>query len=148
MTIDASSGFVLPDLDDNEGAGFWEGCAAGELRVQRCARCEWIRHPPRPMCPQCQSTDREWVATSGRGTVWSYVVPHPPLLPAYSALAPYNVIVVALDDHPTVRVVGNLVSSPDGAINEIDPTTIRIGEAVRVTFASVDGVTIPRWLRA
>ncbi len=140
--------FVLPDLVDNEAKEFWEGCAAGELRVQRCARCEWIAHPPRPMCPQCQAIEREWVATSGRGTIWSFVVPHPPLLPAYSPLAPYNVIVVALDEHPTVRFVGNLVTSPAGEINEVDPSTIVIGEAVRVTFAQVDDVTVPRWVRA
>ncbi len=140
--------FLLPALDDNEGLGFWQGCAAGELRVQRCARCEWIRHPPRPMCPQCQSTERVWVATSGRGTVWSLVVPHPPLLPAYSSLAPYNVIVVELDDHPAVRFVGNLVTAADGPINEIDPATIAIGERVRVVFAKIDDVALPRWVRA
>ena len=56
---------------------------------------------------------------SGRGTVWSFVVPHPPLLPAYQALAPYNVVVVTLEEDPTIRMVGNLVASPDGPIDEI-----------------------------
>ncbi len=144
----SESAFLLPDLDDNEALAFWEGCAAGELRVQRCVRCEWVAHPPRPMCPQCQSTAREWIATSGRGTIWSYVVAHPPLLAAYSALAPYNVIVVELDDPPAVRFVGNLVTSADGEINEIDPHSIAIGEPVRVAFASIGGVALPRWVRA
>ena len=53
--------------------------------------------------------------------------PHPPLLPAFAELAPYNVVVVALDEDPALRLVGNLVASPDGPINEIDPATIRIG---------------------
>ena len=100
------------------------------------------------MCPVCRSLDDEWVAMSGAGTIWSFAVPHPPLLPAYAELAPYNVIVVALDEDPTIRFVGNLLARPDGPINEIDPATIEIGEPVRVTFQQVDDVTLPRWLRA
>ena len=86
------------------------------------------------MCPRCRSTQREWKQVEGKGTVWSYAVPHPPLLKPYSDLAPYNIIVVALDQEPTIRFVGNLVTGPDGAINEIDPATIRIGEPVEVVF--------------
>jgi uncharacterized protein len=84
---------------------------------------------------------------SGRGTIWSFIVPHPPLLPAYQDLAPYNVIVVALDEDPTLRMVGNLVASPDGPINEVDPATIRIGDPVRVVFQRVEDVVLPRWMK-
>ena len=84
---------------------------------------------------------------SGRGTIWSFVVAHPPLLPAYQELAPYNVVVVALDEDPTLRVVGNLLATEEGTINETDPATIRIGEPVRVVFQAVDGVAVPRWVR-
>jgi uncharacterized OB-fold protein len=100
------------------------------------------------MCPHCQSIESTWVATAGRGTVWSFVVPHPPLLPAYAELAPYNAIVVALDEDPAIRFVGNLVASAEGAINEIDPASIEIGEPVRVVFAPVEDVHLPRWVRA
>jgi hypothetical protein len=44
-------------------------------------------------------------------------------------------------------MVGNLVTGPDGAIDEIDPSTIRIGEPVEVVFATVDDTTLPRWRR-
>jgi uncharacterized OB-fold protein len=85
---------------------------------------------------------------SGTATVWSYVVPHPPLLPAYAAVAPYNVVVVALDDDPSLRMVGNLVVHGDAPLNSIDPSTIRIGEAVHVVFdTEVDGIVMPRWAR-
>jgi uncharacterized OB-fold protein len=84
---------------------------------------------------------------SGRGTIWSFIVPHPPLLPAYQELAPYNVIVVALDEDPTLRMVGNLVATPDGPINEVDPATIRIGDPVRVVFQRVEDVVLPRWMK-
>jgi uncharacterized protein len=141
------TGFLLPDLSEPTAAGFWEGTARGELLVQACGSCGTRRMPPRPMCPVCRSTEVRWEPTSGTGTVWSFIVPHPPLLPAYSQLAPYNVIVVALDDDPAIRFVGNLLASSEGAINEIDPATIRIGEPVRVVFQQVEDVALPRWVR-
>jgi uncharacterized protein len=141
------TGFLLPDLDEPTAAEFWAGTARGELLVQACAACGAWRMPPRPMCPVCRSTAVRWEPTSGLGTIWSFVVPHPPLLPAYAALAPYNVIVVALDEEPTIRFVGNLLASPDGAINEVDPATIRIGEPVRVVYQQIEDVTLPRWVR-
>jgi uncharacterized OB-fold protein len=144
-------GYLLPAVDE-ECQPFFDAAADGQLTVQACSSCGRFRHPPRPMCPWCRSTEREWKPVSGRGTLWSFVVPHPPLLPAYSEIAPYNVIVVELEDHPTVRFVGNLVNDPSGSISEIDPSTIRIGEPVDVVFAVLvraDGssVAMPRWIR-
>src|SRR5207248_7035731 len=125
------------------------GTAGGELLMQKCSSCGRLRFPPRPMCPRCQSLDDEWVPMSGRGTVWSFVVPHPPLLPAFAKLAPYNVVVVALDEDPGLRLVGNLVASPEGPINEIDPEIIRIGMPVRVVFQPAgEDIVLPRWMPA
>jgi uncharacterized OB-fold protein len=142
-----ATGFLLPELDGEDSAEFWAGCARHELLVQHCGACGAPRFPPRPMCPRCRSLDVRWEPMSGRGTIWSYVVPHPPLLPAYAELAPYNVIVVALDEDPTLRMVGNLLASPSGAINEVDPATIEIGAGVQVVFEQVEDVTLPRWVR-
>ena len=139
--------WLLPDLSEPTTREFWEGCARGELLVQACGACGTWRHPPRPMCPVCRSIEVRWDRTSGRGRIWSFVVPHPPLLPAYSPLAPYNVIVVELEDDPRIRFVGNLVTSADGPINEIDSATIAVGQPVSVVFADVDGVALPRWVR-
>jgi hypothetical protein len=139
---------LLPDTEDPYAGPFWEGCARGELRVERCADCGRRRIPPRPMCPACRSLRSEWERLSGRGTIWSFVVPHPPVLPAYEKLAPYNVIAVALEEDPSLRLIGNLLARDDGPINEIDPRTIRIGERVRVVFQKVDDVHLPRWVRA
>jgi uncharacterized protein len=144
----AETGFLLPVLDGEDSEEFWAGTARGELLVQACGACGRWRFPPRPMCPHCRSTEVRWERASGNAAIWSYVVPHPPLLPAYGQLAPYNVIVVALEEDPTIRMVGNLLASPDGAINEIDPATIEVGEPVRVVFQQVDDVALPRWVRA
>jgi len=144
----AATGFILPGLEDPAARPFWDGTARGELLIQACGSCGATRMPPRPMCPACRSIDVAWKKVSGRGRVWSFVVPHPPLLPAYAEVAPYNVIVVELEDDPSIRLVGNLVASADGGINEVDPATIRIGEPVRVVFAQIEDVALPRWVRA
>jgi uncharacterized OB-fold protein len=145
-------GLIAP-VPDDETADFCEGTALGELRVQACGACGRLRFPPRVMCPACHSTQRHWRAVSGSATIWSFVIAHPPLLPAYAELAPYNVITVTLEEDAALRMVGNLVPGPDGAINEIDPASIVIGEAVHVVFSGrprPDGTTIylPEWARS
>ena len=138
---------MLAPVVDEYSQPFWEGVAAGQLRMQACGSCGRLRFPPRPMCPYCHSTDVTWEAMSGRGTIYSFVVAHPPLLPAYADVAPYNVVLVSLDEDPTLRLVGNLVTDADAPINSVDPTTLQIGSAVRVVFAQVgDDVVLPRWV--
>ncbi|MEU0423159.1 OB-fold domain-containing protein [Streptomyces canus] len=133
---------MLEPVKDPTGAPFWEYAARGELRVQACADCGELRFPPRPCCPHCQSFAEEWRPVSGRGRVWSYVVPHPPLLPDYAAQAPYNVVVVELEEAPRIRLVGNLVTAAGATLDSLDPGRIRIGARVHVVFA--DG--LPQWV--
>lgn len=135
---------MLEPVKDATSAPFWRYAARGELRVQACADCGELRFPPRPCCPHCQSFEAEWRPVSGRGRIWSYVVPHPPLLPDYAARAPYNVIVVELEEAARIRLVGNLVSAAGAAIDSVDPGRIRIGARVHVVFS--DG--LPQWVPA
>jgi uncharacterized OB-fold protein len=69
------------------------------------------------------------------------------LLLAYAELAPYNVIVVALDEEPSIRLVGNLVASAEAPLNSVDPHSIEIGERVQVVFSPVEDMILPRWVR-
>ncbi|MER8234755.1 Zn-ribbon domain-containing OB-fold protein [Streptomyces sp. NPDC101490] len=137
---------MLTPVVDEDGAPFWEYAARGELRIQACADCGELRFPPRPCCPHCRSFASEWRLMSGRGRIWSYVLPHPPLLPEYAAQAPYNAVLVELADAPRVRLVGNVVAAPDAPLNSVDPARLRIGAPVRVAFTPLDGLAVPRWL--
>jgi len=138
---------LLPPVNE-ENAPFWEGARRGELCVPRCRDTGRLFFPPRARSPYGSRATPEWVVVSGCGTIWSFVVPHPPLLPGFSELAPYNVVLVALDEEPRVRLVGNLVARPGGAINEVDPARIEIGARVRVVFEPVsEEIHLPRWLR-
>ena len=131
----AAEAFLLP-LGDEESDGFWEGTAAGELRSRSAAPAAPCGSRPVSCAPECQSTERSWRPVSGRATIWSFVVVHPPVLPAYNPYAPFPVITVTLAEKPSLRMVGNLVSGPGGDVNEIDPGTIEIGEPVRVVFTA------------
>jgi uncharacterized OB-fold protein len=139
---------LLPPTTDRDGAPFWAYAARGELRIQACTACGRLRFPPRPCCPHCHSFDNAWRLMSGRGRIWSYVVPHPPLLPGYAAQAPYNAVVVELAEDPRIRLVGNVVTAPDAPLNSLDPSTLRIGAAVKACFhQGAEDATVPRWMR-
>ncbi|MBL1081964.1 OB-fold domain-containing protein [Streptomyces actinomycinicus] len=135
---------MLIPVTDTAGAPFWEYADRGELRVQACGDCGVLRFPPRPCCPHCQSFASEWRPVSGRGRVWSFVVPHPPLLPDYAEQAPYNVVVVELAEDPGIRLVGNLVSGPGARLDSVDPARIRIGARVQAVFSG----GLPQWVLA
>lgn len=113
---------------------FWEGADEGELRIQRCADCGTLRHPPGPMCPACHSVNRDYVVASGRGEVHSYVVHHHPPVPGRTT--PFVVAVVELPEG--VRVVGNVIGC--------SPGEVRIGMPVELTFQKMDDeLTLPQW---
>ena len=141
-----SSEPLLPAFDA-DAAPFFEGCRTGELRIQRCPDTGRLIFPPRPVSPWGSHAEPEWVTVSGRGTIWSFAVPHPPLLPYFAERAPYNVVVVAIDEDPRVRLVGNLLAREGGELNEVDLAAIEIGAPVRVVFDPVTAeVTLPRWV--
>ncbi|MEU4830346.1 OB-fold domain-containing protein [Streptosporangium sp. NPDC023615] len=115
-------------------AFFWEGVTAGELRIQRCADCGELRHPPGPVCPSCRSTARTYVTASGEGEVYSYVIHHNPPVPGLDP--PFVVVVVELPEG--VRIVGNVV--------DCDVARVGIGMPVRVTYHQMDDeLILPMW---
>ncbi|WP_405871790.1 MULTISPECIES: Zn-ribbon domain-containing OB-fold protein [unclassified Streptomyces] len=134
---------MLTPVTDTDGAPFWGYARQGELRVQACAACGELRFPPRPCCPHCQSFESEWRRVDGHGRIWSYVLPHPPLLPDYAEQAPYNVIVVELTEAPRIRMVGNLVAEAGARLDSVPRERIRIGAKVQVVF---DGEGLPQWV--
>ncbi len=128
----------LPVLDESNATWF-EGLRAQEMRIQKCSACGRLRHTPRPMCPACQETAHCFERVSGRGRIWSFIVAHPPLPQGFAGRAPISVALVALDEDPTLRVVGELVPGTD-------PAELAIDAPVEAVFARVtDELTLVRW---
>lgn len=125
---------VLRPVVSRDTAFFWDGTAAGELRIQRCGGCGALRHPPGPMCPGCGAARPGYIVAAGTGEVYSYVVQHHPPVPGRQL--PIVVALVQLTEG--VRMVGELLGA--------GPDRVRIGLPVRAAFVRVDGtLTLPAW---
>ena len=105
---------------------FWNGLRDRQLLIQRCVSCGILRHPPRPMCPHCNSLEWDTVTASGRGTVHSFVMPQHPQFPFMD----YPYIVALVDLEEGVRLVSNLIG--------IAPEDAQIDMPVEVCFTEFD----------
>jgi uncharacterized OB-fold protein len=114
---------------------FWASIRARALKLQQCTRCRNFRYPPSAVCPECLSPDHDWIASTGRGEILSWVIFHRGYLPAYPP--PYNVIAVRLIEGPIV--VSNLTGpEPDGNW---------IGATVSLVYEELpDGLILPRFV--
>ncbi len=84
---------------------FWDGCAAGELRLQRCNACGHVQFYPRKLCSACFSPDVSWFTASGRGEVISWSLVALPSAPGFEDELPFTSILVKLDEGPTMLSV-------------------------------------------
>ncbi|MEP9378681.1 OB-fold domain-containing protein [Aquabacter sp. CN5-332] len=127
-----------PDLDD---LPFWEFCKARELRIQECADCGTLRHPPMPACPVCRSMRTSWRAVPGTGSVYSFTICHYSAHASLKETVPYNVSVILLDETPDIRIVSNVIDVP--------PEEMAIGLRVELAWEEhADGFVLPRFRRA
>ena len=115
---------------------YWAAARQRELRFQCCTKCQAWRFPPGPMCPTCLSMESEWALASGRATLLSWVVCHPPTLPAWKERCPYAVVLVQCDEG--VRTMGGLLGAT--------AADLRMDMPMTVDFApSPDGDLVPQW---
>lgn len=122
---------MLPPMEPDNG-WWWEQASKGVLAIQRCSSCQTLRHPPKPMCNQCQSLEWDFVESTGRGTVSSYTVLHHPQFPGYKY--PINIVLVDLEEGQ--RITSELVNA--------DADNIEFGMSVQVAFnTDPDGFVLP-----
>jgi uncharacterized OB-fold protein len=121
---------------DERSAEFFRAAKEGRLLIKRCTNCGRNLAPQREACDACTSEALEWAQASGKGSVYSFVVMHQVLHPAFRDEGPYNVAVVELDEGP--RIVTNLV----GVAN----ADIRAGARVEAVFEDLsDDVAVPKF---
>ncbi len=131
---DASGAATRPDpIVTRDTDFYWEGALRGELLGQACAACGKLRHPPRPMCPHCHCLERKLVRLSGRGEVYSWIVPRHPAPVGFAE--PPVVALVELEEG--IRIVSNVVGAAPGQVRqglpvEVDFEPTRSGKAVPV----------------
>lgn len=126
---------IVPTRSDPDSAGFWEAAARGELTVLFCRRCDAVLHLPRPYCHACGSWETEYRPVEGRATLFSWTTVARTVHPAFPA--PYTVVLVQLDQHPSVRFIGHVPGAPP----------LEQGMPMTVTFEPVEGTdtVLPNW---
>jgi uncharacterized OB-fold protein len=106
---------------------FWfEGAQAHRLLIQHCLSCGTLRHPPLPACAVCGSLDWDVVESSGKGTLYSYVVVHYPQVASFEYPLPIGLIEL----EEGTRVVANL--------SGVERDDIEIGMALQAEFVDFD----------
>jgi uncharacterized OB-fold protein len=100
---------------------YLDALAAGRFEIQKCAACARHVFYPRVICPHCGSDRLEWVAPSGRGTVYSTTVVRRKTADG----GDYNVCLVDLAEG--VRMMSRVVS--------LAPQDVSIGMRVKARIA-------------
>jgi uncharacterized OB-fold protein len=120
--------FAPPDSDHTRP--FWDGVAAGELRLPRCSACQAWQWYPLPGTTHCAGATIVWTPVRPQGTIFTFTVVRRPFLPgAAKTDVPIVSIIVELDDAPGLRLVGRLT----------DGVEARIGMRVTGEFYHHDG---------
>ena len=119
---------VHPSLDTQ---WWWDALARGELLVPACRACHTRFFPPQAFCPECGSHDVFGAATSGHGTVYSWVVIHRAFTPDLEAEVPYAVTAIDMEEG------GRLIGRYHGDLN-----ALRAGLPVKLRITQRSGTPI------
>ena len=103
---------------------FFDRLAAGSFDIQRCAACRKHVFYPRVLCPHCGGERLDWVAASGRGTVYSTTVVR--RKPADGG--DYNIVLVDLAEGP--RMMSRVAGLAPGEVKIGMPVQARIAEGL------------------
>lgn len=119
-------------VENHDSAHFWQGLRDGKLLIQQCSSCTTMRHPPQPMCEQCQSLEWQTIESACKGTIYSHTTIHYPEIPPFDY--PNSIVLVDLDEG--VRIAAQL--------SNCKPEDIVIGSAVKATIKEVqEGLNLP-----
>ncbi len=81
-------------VPDERSAPFFAAAKQGQLLLKKCSACGHVLAPQREACEYCLGEALEWSPSLGKGTLYSFVLMHQVLHPAFKDEVPYNVIVV------------------------------------------------------
>ena len=121
---------------DEASQPFFDAAKDGKLLLKYCTACSRYMNYAAEFCDACLSHDLEWKESSGKGTVYSFVIMHQVIHPGFAGVVPYNVAVVELEDGP--RLHTNLI--------DIENDQIQVDMPVEVTFDVLENeVTVPKF---
>ncbi|WP_415977159.1 Zn-ribbon domain-containing OB-fold protein [Rhodococcus sp. 077-4] len=119
---------IVPDFSPLT-APYWQACARGELRLQRCRDCGLWVHFPESVCRRCASENLDFEPVAGTGVVETFTVVHRSFVPGYSSEVPYVLAWILLPEQEGLRVFGNVV--------DVAAADVRIAMPVEVRFEQI-----------
>ena len=126
--LDVPSRIASPRGHDNKW--WWDACDEGKVLIQRCKACQTLRHPPRPMCGECQSMEWDSVESALAGEVLSFTELHHPKIPGYQ----YPLVCAVIKLGEGTNLVANVVGC--------EPDAVHIGMPVQGKVEQVDEKTM------
>lgn len=121
-------------------AEYFAALDRGELRYQKCPKCDRRQFYPRELCLGCGAVP-DWGVASGRGSVHTFSVVRQSLTPPFSGILPYVVAIIELEEGP--RMMGNVT---DCAVEEVhigmqvEAYGVRVREGLSVAFWRPPGI--------
>lgn len=129
--------WTLPGVTDLNREWF----ESAALRVQTCADCAALQHPPEEICHRCGAMSFTSTELAPTGTIHSFTVVHYPVNKSLADSVPYAAVLVSLDDEPAIRVLGNLF--------DIAMDDICVGMPVHAVWQELSDefgtVQLPQW---
>ena len=83
---------------DPDNDAFWNVVGQGDIPLSSCNVCGTVFVLPLPSCPQCGSDRLAPRLSSGRGSLYSWVIVHVPFGDGLAEQVPYTVAAVELDE--------------------------------------------------
>ncbi|RDL42859.1 hypothetical protein DN730_17510 [Marinomonas piezotolerans] len=111
---------------------FWQAAANGELHMQYCECCQSYVFYPREICPCCWSDQLTWRQVTGQATIKTYTTIWKPGQPGWSAVTPYTVGIIQLDEGPSML-----------ALLLLEPEQLEVGRAVCFKTINIGGQLMP-----
>jgi uncharacterized protein len=125
---------VVPVRRDEQSAEFFDAAARGELAVRQCRNGHFLTSTysyagAAVACPECYSTELDWVAASGQGRLVSWTAIH-----ARGAERPQLTGLVELAEGPWIYAT----------ILTSDPRSLAVDQPLTVEFIRPgDGEAVP-----
>jgi uncharacterized OB-fold protein len=126
--LEVPTRIVSPRAHDN--GWWWDACDEGKVLIQRCKSCQTLRHPPRPMCGECQSMEWDSIESTLDGEVMSYTALRHPKIPGYPKDPICAVIKLAEGTNLVSNIVGceyadiSIGMKVKGKVEQVDEKTI------------------------
>jgi uncharacterized OB-fold protein len=88
---------IVQEIPISKTLKFWEGLKEGKVYATRCTKCGKTYFPPAADCPECLTSNMEWIELSGEAEIETFT--HVVVRPAsFQQNKPYTVAIGKLKE--------------------------------------------------